>query len=104
MTTASKSDKPRTDFMALVTPKATVKRRGVLKADLFRLQKVIGADFKVGVTDKGDFIIYADNSAVWRKLVRVLLPFTDFREQRIDLTRTKIERLEVVDKDEPIFA
>ncbi len=100
----AKPKKLTVDFMALVMPKANLKRRGTLKADLFRLQQVIGTDFKAGVTDRGDFIIYSDSPAMMRKLVRVLLPFTDFREQRIDPIRTKIELFEIVDQDDPIFA
>ena len=100
----AKPKKLTVDFMALVTPRTNVKRRSVLKADLFRLQQVIGTDFKAGITDRGDFIIYSDSPAMMRKLVRVLLPFTDFREQRIDPIRTKIELFEIVDQDDPIFA
>lgn len=99
-----KKDKPRTDFMALVAPKTIIKKHGVLKADLFRMRKLLGADLKAGTTDQGDIILYAESLSTWRKMVQVFLPFTDFREQRVDKNRTKISLIEIVDKDEPLLA
>lgn len=96
-------DPKRDDFMALVAPKVKIKRRQFLKADLFRLKQVIGSHLKAGVTSTGDFILYTDDASTWQRLVKILPFLTDFREQRIDPIRTKIELLEVVDKDDHLF-
>ena len=95
--------KKRNDFMALVAPKVKIKRRQFLKADLFRLKQVIGSQLKAGVTSNGDFILYTDDNSTWQKLVKILPFLTDFREQRVDPLRTKIELLEVVDEDSYLF-
>lgn len=95
--------KIRTDFMALVAQKTIIKKRGLLKADLFRLRMVIGHGLKAGLTERGDFILYSSDLATWRKLVNLLPLFTDFREQRIDETRTKIEQIDFEDVDKLLF-
>jgi hypothetical protein len=93
----------RNDFMALVAPKVKIKRRHFLKADLFRLKQVIGSNLKAGVTNAGDFILYTADDSTWQRLVKILPFLVDFREQRIDPMRTKIELLEVVDEDDYLF-
>ncbi len=98
------SKKPSHEFIALAAPKAVFESRGTLKADLYRMRRVVGDSLRAGVTSRGDFILYSDDQQTQRRLVDMLVPFSDFHEQRIDLTRTKIERLKIVDKDEPIFA
>jgi len=96
-------DQKRDDFMALVAPKVKIKKRQLLQADLFRLRQVVGSHLKAGVTSNGDFILYTADASTWQKLVKLLPFLTDFREQRIDPLRTKIELLEVVDKDNHLF-
>ncbi|MBY0538081.1 hypothetical protein K2P47_01635 [Patescibacteria group bacterium] len=96
-------DPKRDDFMALVAPKAKIKRRHLLQADLYRLRQVVGTSLKAGTTSNGDFILYTTDASTWQKLVKILPFLTDFREQRIDPVRTKIELLEVVDKDDHLF-
>jgi hypothetical protein len=100
---SSTKTKVRTDFMALVAPKVKIKKRGLLRADLFRFRQVFGPNLKAGVTEQGDFILYSGDLATWRKLVGILPMLTDFREQRIDPIRTKIEGLEFLDEDKPLF-
>jgi hypothetical protein len=100
---SSTKTKVRTDFMALVAPKVKIKKRGQLKADLFRLRQVVGPELRAGITEQGDFILYSADLATWRKLVGILPFLTDFREQRIDPIRTKIEGLEFRDEDKPLF-
>jgi hypothetical protein len=92
-----------TDFMALVASRTAIKKRYLLKADLYRLRQVVGMPLKAGTTSNGDFILYTADSATWQKLVKILPFLTDFREQRVDPVRTKIELLEVVDQDSPLF-
>lgn len=92
------------EFMALVAPRATIKRRRLQHADLHRLRNAIGANMKAGTTTNGDFILYSTDLATWRKLVGILPFLTEFREQRIDPMRIEINLLEIVDKDDPIFA
>ena len=99
----TKQQKVRPDFMALVAPQIKIKKRGLLQADLYRMRLVFGTHLKAGLTDQGDFIIYSNDLATWRKLVGILPMLTDFREQRVDPLRTKIELLEVVDKDNLLF-
>ncbi len=93
----------RNDFMALVSPKIKIKRRHHLKADLFRLRQVVGESLKAGVTSGGDFILYTQDASTWQRLVKILPFLTDFREQRIDPLRTRIESIEFVDEDKPLF-
>lgn len=100
----TKQNKDREDFMALVATKSKIKRRQLLKADLYRLRQVIGTSLKAGVTSKGDFILYTSDSSTWQKLVKILPFLFEFREQRIDPLRTRVELCEFVDKDELLFA
>ncbi len=93
----------RTDFMALVAPKVKIKRRHLLKADLFRMRLVVGESLKAGTTCAGDFILYTHDASTWKKLVNLLPFLVDFREQRIDPLRTRIELMEVVDEDDYLF-
>ncbi len=99
----TKTSKPEHGFIALAAPKADFEKRGILKADLYRLRRVIGEPLKAGVTSRGDFVLYSDDTMTQRRLVDILVPFTGFNEQRIDLTRTKIESLPIVNKNEPLF-
>lgn len=96
-------DAKRDDFMALVAPKAKIKRRQMLQADLYRFRQVVGSHLKAGITSNGDFILYSADASTWQKLVKILPFLTEFREQRIDPLRTKIELLEVVDEDSHLF-
>jgi hypothetical protein len=97
------NQKKRSDFMALVIPKAKIRKQHLLKADLFRLRQVVGTTLKAGVTGGGDFILYTEDASSWQRLVRILPFMSDFREQRVDPLRTSIELLEVVDEDDPLF-
>jgi hypothetical protein len=99
----TKSPKPGHEFIALAAPKADFEKRGILKADLYRMQRVIGSTLKAGVTSRGDFVLYSNDTMTQRRLVDILVAFAGFHEQRIDLTRTKIESFQIVDKDEPLF-
>ncbi len=99
-----KKTKANHEVMVLAAPKTHFENRGILKADLYRMRKVIGERLKAGVTSRGDFILYSEDPMTQRRLVDILFAFTVFHEQRIDLTRTKIEQLEIVDKDHPLFA
>lgn len=94
----------RPDFTALVAPKSLIKRRGLTNADLFRFKKVIGPNLRAGITSRGDFILYSSDPSTWRKLVNIMPMLPDFREQRIDPVLTKVEIMEIVNKDTPIFA
>jgi hypothetical protein len=96
--------KPRLDIMALVAPKAKIRKRGMTKADLFRLRHAVGPNLKAGVTEQGDFILYSTDTATWRKLTGILPFLTDFREQRVDPVRNRVELMEIVDQDDPLFA
>ncbi|MFM2339967.1 MAG: hypothetical protein RLZZ360_603 [Candidatus Parcubacteria bacterium] len=80
-----------------------IKKRNLLKADLYRLRQVIGTQLKAGIGNNGDFILYSSDALSHQKLTRLLPFFTEFREQRVDPIRTRIELLEIVDKDEPLF-
>ncbi len=100
----TKTGKAQHEFIALAAPKADFEKRGILKADLYRMQRVIGSALKAGVTSRGDFVLYSDDPMTQRRLVDILVPFTGFHEQCIDLTRTKIESLPIVNKNEPLFA
>lgn len=91
------------DFMALVAPRVKINKRHLLKADLYRLRQVIGISLKAGITSGGDFVLYSADASTWQKLVKLLPFLADFREQRIDPARTKIELLEVVDEDNHLF-
>ena len=94
----------RKDYRALVAPKSAIKRRGLTNADLFRFKKVIGPNLRAGITTRGDFILYSNDHSTWRKLVSIMPMLPDFREQSIDPVLTKVEIMEIVNKDTPLFA
>ncbi len=94
----------RPDFTALVAPKSLIKRRGLTNADLFRFKRLIGANLRAGITTRGDFILYSSDHSTWRKLVSILPMLPDFHELRVDPIMTKVETIEIVNNNEPIFA
>ncbi len=93
----------RMDFMALVAPLAKIRRQHLLKADLHRLKKVVGNQLRAGLCN-GDFILYSSDVETFKRLVSLLAFFSEFREQRVDPIRNKVELIEIVDKDDPLFA
>lgn len=96
--------KKKMDFMALVAPIAKIQNLNLLNADLYRLRQVVGPSLRAGITTDGAFIFYSEDSSTWQRLVGLLPFLTGFREQRIDPVRTKIQLIEVINKDTYLFA
>lgn len=96
--------KKRVDFKALVAPKEVVKKRNLMKSDLYRMRVSLGQDIMMGITDTETVVLRATYSTTWRRLTSLQPLMVDFQEERINPTRTKIEWFEIVDEDTPLFA
>ncbi len=96
--------KASADIKTLAVPISIIQKKGLTHSQLYRLRRAVGSQPKVGITDTGLFLLFSGDVSTWRKLTGIL-PFLEvFQEQRIDPIRIRVENIEIIDRDDPLFA